>query len=350
MQRALRLALLVCVSIAALAFTGSAFAAFTPKFTIHHSSPRTQGGGQTDLGFEITRDQDALARAAFYVPLGYTAAINQPAGTQVGTVSALVQLNAISPDTIPTLTGTIKTDDPAKYTSNPCSPGLHNAVLIIELTAAGQTLRVPVYADAVTTAPESTFAQFKLVVCLPSPNIPPAAGGATFGAKVLKATLTFPNTFTTPTAAGAYPWRGVFTPYPAGSGVPNAAGTVESRAIVRLNAQLTANVKVTNKKLKKILISGTLSESTFPIAGVSVKLFIGNAKRASQTTTTKANGKYAFGAKGKRKKVLTTKFHTQAVVPDRDIACAGPSIAPAGCVSATLSGFTINSRTVKVRI
>jgi hypothetical protein len=352
MQRALRLAVMVGAAFAALGFTGNALAAYTPKLTISHSNARVQGGGSTTIAYEQSRDDQATAKVTFYVPQGYSGVLNQPAGTQIGTVSAQVQLNAISPDTIPTITGTIKTDNPASYTSNPATvacvgpAGGFSAVWLLELTASGQTLRVPAYIYVLTAAPEVTFAQYKIVACLPPPAI------ATFGAKVLKATLNLQNVFTLPSAAGEYTWRLVATPYATNAGPTDAPNTVEAQAFVRLSAQLTANLKIVNRKKKVIRIAGALSEFRSQIGGIAIRLLIGTkvcTKCGAARTT--AGGKYSFRLQTRSKRVTTTTFRARAVVPARVGTCgtAIPGI-PRGCVNATIAGFTVLSRAVRVRI
>ena len=67
-----------------------------------------------------------------------------------------------------------------------------NAVWVLVLQSPTGPLEVPVYVIAVTAGPETAFAAAKLVLCLPSPYIPQAAGGAALGAKVINAQMTVP--------------------------------------------------------------------------------------------------------------------------------------------------------------
>ena len=71
------------------------------------------------------------------------------------------------------------------------------------------------------------------------------------------------------------------------------------------------------------------------------------------SATTKADG--SFAASGKVKKKKTTYFKAIASVGERDFTAQGcvnplpPTIAPAGCVSATLSPWAAASAVVKLK-
>ena len=55
-------------------------------------------------------------------------------------------------------------------------------------------------------------------VCLPSPDVPEAMGGAKFGAQLFAADFTIKNVFTNAGTNGDYEWAGIFTPYTPGHG------------------------------------------------------------------------------------------------------------------------------------
>jgi hypothetical protein len=358
MRTGLRLALFACASIVSLAVAGTAMAAFTPRLTVNQATTGPPATSNTLIKIAIPKDDAATLKTTIYAPLGYTSTLNQPAGTQVGTVKATAQAKAISPDAILPLEGVIKTDNPANYTAIPASVACagaapHTAVFLLVLTAAGQTLTVPAYVDTITAGPEAAFASAKITICLPSPDIPVASGGATFGAKVLEANLFLTNVFTAPTAAGKYVWSAVFTPYNVGAGTPNPAGTVESRAIVILPTQITISAKVKNKKKHQISVTGAVTENLVGISGQAIVLVVGkkpDGKGSPFTSKSGAGG--TFGG------LLTLKKGTYyltvgVIVADRDATsteCAGPSKAPAGCVSATVAGFTTISRTIKIKV
>ena len=195
-----------------------------------------------------------------YAPTGYTAVLAQAAGTQVGTVEAQVQVREPIAGAVLPLTGTITAASPAAYTANQCAPGTHAAVWLLSLQAAGQTLTVPVYVDQ-TVGTETAIGAYKLTVCLPSPNIPASAGGATFGAKLILAQLNFSQgVFTTPINSGTFRWHMLATPWPAtAAGPPNAAGTVAAQGRVGLPARVT--LRATSKK-GRVTITGSVLEAT----------------------------------------------------------------------------------------
>ena len=120
----------------------------------------------------------------------------------------------------------------------------HTAIWLASLQAAGQTLDVPIAVDA-AAAPISAFASYVLTFCLPNPNIPLTDGGAPFGAKLVQSELNLTGVFTAPSSRAAYRWHVLATPWPAGAGLPNAAGTVEAQGRVQLPAGIT-NLRATS--------------------------------------------------------------------------------------------------------
>jgi hypothetical protein len=348
----LRAALLACASFVALAFSGTALAAYTPKLIVNHTPPNVSSSS-TQIVVSLNKDDDPTARITFYIPLGYAGVLGQAAGTQIGTVSSHIVAQQISKDAVLPINGVIRTDDPAKYVSNPCSPGTHNAVWLLSLEASGQTLNVPVYIDTVSAGTDAQFASFKMVTCLPSPDVPPPIG-ATLGAKLVDATLNLTNVFTAPTSQGQYVWPAVFTPYTPGAATPNAAGTVQARAVVRLPGQVTLKGKVTSKKKRTAVLSGSVTENLTGIVGAQVQLLL--AGKAGPKKTTGAGGKYSFTIKRTGKgKAKTTVYRTRAVVPARDMGTVGCSLTitgvpPVPCVSATASAFTVTSAPVRVKL
>ena len=355
MRRRFRAALLAAGgAVAALAWSSSALAAYTPQFIVNHN-PHNVASATTTIRLVVPREDDATARVVFYAPLGYTGVLGQAAGTQLGTVAAQVQALRISPDAVLPLTGTIVTADPARYTTNPCSPGTHRAVWLLRLEAAGRTLEVPVYID-VPTGPEASFASFRFIACLPSPHIPEEAGGAAFGAKLLEANLQFQSgLLTTPTTAGRYVWPAIFTPWPAGPGLPNAAGTVQSRAVVQLPGQVTLRVRY-NRARNTWSLTGSVTENRVGVGGARVQISRGtraNRLRSIRGVRTRANGTFSISVPARPR--VRTFFRARVAVPNRLNSTVGCSIAlplppaPSGCVAAVYSGFTAQSAVVSVR-
>src|SRR5438067_4726551 len=139
-----RIALLLGAVAAALAFAGSALAAYTPKLTISHNPLTPQGGGQTDIAVSLDQNDDATFRVVIYAAVGYTGSLGTP-GQQVGTADAQV-LTSIAPTQPIPVKGASKADDPSKYTAQSmlCTQTpTHTVVWILQLEAAGQQLLVP---------------------------------------------------------------------------------------------------------------------------------------------------------------------------------------------------------------
>ena len=84
-----RMLIIGAASLVTLVFAGAAFAAFTPTLAIGQTPP-TPGSSATSFRLTVPRDDDALFKASFYVPAGYTATLGQAPGTQLGTVAAQV--------------------------------------------------------------------------------------------------------------------------------------------------------------------------------------------------------------------------------------------------------------------
>jgi hypothetical protein len=349
MKHLLRALTLAAVIGTALALTGSAFAAFTtPRLAVNKPT-----AGSVTIGYTQTRDDDALFRLQIYVPLGYTPALTAAPGSTIGAVTAVVQANAISADAIVPLNGSIRVDSPTAATHNEpsdlaCrgSAAPINTVWVLVLQSPTGPLEVPVYVTAITAGPEAAFASAKLVLCLPSPYIPQSAGGAALGAKVINAQLTIPGQLTAPTAAGAYVWRGITTPWTVGGATPNAAGTRELQALDSVPAgSLSSTARVARKR---VTVAGRLTSGGAGVANAAVRIFRGT--RVVATVRTSATGAYSYRS-GVLKKGRYT-FRARAVVPQRDLGAAGcvTAISAAPCLGATTSGFTATSPTRAVRI
>src|SRR5919201_893917 len=316
MKTGLRGALVACAAAAALVFSGSALAAYTPHITIGHSPLALGAGGSTDLTVAFDQNDDATAKVTIYVPQGYTGTLGAAPGAQVGTIDASILASAISPTQPLPLKGTLQ--------------------------AAGTELAVPLYIDTVTDPAEATVGKVRLQTCLPSPYIPQSAGGATFGAKLISATLHIASVFTLPDQNGSYGWTLVGTPYTVGTAVPNAAGTRQARGFVQLPAQLSLKAKV---KRKLATLTGALRVGSAGVAGLKVTLLAGTSRtklKASGSTTTRSGGAYSF----KKKLRKATFFRARVTAAARSTTCTG-GVPGIPCASATLNPFTVQSAIVK---
>ena len=342
MKHLLRALTLAAVAGTALALTGSAFAAFTtPRLTVN-----TPTAGSLTIGYTQTKEDDALNRLQIYIPTGYTASTSSAPGATIGAVTAVVQANAISADAIVPLEGTIRVDSPAAHNSASdvaCRQGATaSAVWVLVLQSPAGPLEVPVHVIA-ASGPETAFASAKLVLCLPSPYIPQAAGGAALGAKVINAQMTVAGGLITAPASGGV-WRGIATPYTVGAATPNVPGTREIQAIVAPPATLTATRVVRGRN---VTVAGRLRRGATGVNGATVQLLRGT--RVLRTARTSATGVYAMRV---RLPKGTYTLRTRSTVPAQDLGAPGcvTAISAAPCLGATTSGFRALSPVIRFRV
>jgi hypothetical protein len=235
-------------------------------------------------------------------------------------------------------------------------------VWLLHVTVSGQTLDVPVFVDAPTPAtdPLAGSSPFRLTMCFSSPYVGTAQGGAPFGAKIINARLTLnQGTFRIPVARGTYVWRAVVTPYAVGGALPNAAGTVEARAVVKSRPALSIRVKVVNRKKRIVRVTGTLTAGGGPIANAPIGLVRGGKPKGKPayllgvktTKRSNASGSVVFQVRFKRKGVVA--FQLVSRMPTQDVtsqACS-PATAPTlTCASATMGAFDVGSAIVTLRL
>ena len=344
MTRKFRMLLLGAASLVTLVFAGVASAAFNPTLAIGHAPP---AAGSTTTSFRLTvpRDDDALFKASFYVPAGYTATLGQAPGTQLGTVAAQVLVREPIAGAVLPLTGALVVTDQATVGASvaQCTQTLaaHAGYWVLVLQAAGQELRVPMVIDPAPAALASV-ASYVMQVCLPSPNIPVASGGATFGAKLIQAQINMNNVLTAPPSGGAYRWHAVTTPWPNGPGFPNVAGTVSAQG----TAALPGAVSLAAKSKKRVLtITGRLTEGGQGIGARAVTVRVGTRNYSVRTNATGRFTKVVRIARGSRVAVRAT-----AAVPARTGSCTTPSpFAPVPCVTETSQFFTA-TRSILARV
>ena len=264
MTRGLRAALLAAAAVATLAFASGAFAANTGSLTVFHSPMALASTGSTTIQVNVPQTTDPIAALNIYSGTGYTAKLDQAAGTKIGTVDA----TALSRDnnlTLP-LTGDVVTSDPSAAANKAGSAQCtlipqSRAVWIMNLSVAGNTLAIPIYVNATDGAPDQALGGYRMSICLPPPDVPVGTPGRAFqGAQLLFAKLALNDVFTTPTGGGLIKWEGLFTPYNPGKGTPNRAGTFEARAFVPMPIILGLQVKYKNKKARTYVAAGKATE------------------------------------------------------------------------------------------
>src|SRR4051794_37935106 len=139
MRKTIRLVVLACAGSLALSFAGNALA--TQKIEIFQA--RYALGGTANLDLKVSQDDvdAAPAKVQILVPQGYTVTLNQAIGSTVGTVDAHAKAKIAGADVLLPLNGPIQVANPASYTSQSTActgRPLHQAVWILQLTAAGQ--------------------------------------------------------------------------------------------------------------------------------------------------------------------------------------------------------------------
>ncbi len=351
MKTSIRAVLVAAAAVATLALAGAASAANTGSLAVWYTPMALGNSTSTTIHVKVPQTTDPIAKVDIFTG---TNLVNNggPAGTAIGTVEA----TAFSRDqglTLP-LTGSVTTDDPAKYTaqSTQCAGVATSfAVWLMNLSVAGNSLQIPIYVNHSSPA-EAALGGYKLSICLPPPDVPVGTPGRSFaGAQLLEAKLTLSKIFTAPTSSGLSTWDALFTPYNPGKGTPNAAGTFEARAFVPLPIAFGLKVSYV-KKTNTWKLSGKLTEGGQAVAGTTIHFARGlSAKKLSAKSTTKTKSNGTFSSAGHLKPKKTTYFQATASVGERDytaVGCASP-VAPAGCVSATLSPWSGKSGVVHIK-
>jgi hypothetical protein len=334
MKRFTRLAVAAGAVVSALAFSGSALAAYAPTLGVRSL---TNGPGQpTTMRIEVyqSMDDDPTAKATIYAPLGYGVNLTQPVGTKIGDIEAVVVLRQLA--NVPlNVSGTVTADSPANYppAANQCTPGQsHEAVWRADVSVAGNPLRVPIYVDRVSAGPEAAFAAAKIELCLAGPI------GTPVGAQLVDAVFDARGVFTNPTSSARRIWHALFTPYVPGTTTPNPAATIEGQAWAASNTTLSLSVKSLRRGV--VLLQGRLTVEGSPIWGPLVDIYSGSKRM--KTVRVARPGTYSFRKRIKRK----TRFQARINYIGEFASCLAPAIgAPQGCRSTSLWMFG-RSRTV----
>ena len=88
MRRFIRLAIAAGAVVSALAFSGSALAAYSPSLSVTSSTNAPGRPTAMLLGHIQSAADDPTAKDTIYAPLGYGVNLSQAAGTKIGDVSA----------------------------------------------------------------------------------------------------------------------------------------------------------------------------------------------------------------------------------------------------------------------
>jgi len=334
MKTILRLAVLALAGTTALALAGNALA--TQKLSVKQST--------TSLTIKVSQAQtDAQpAKISIYVPSGYSINASAAPGTKIGSTTGTVfSRDANIP--LP-LSGDVVVS--ASSDAPTCDPVPHLAVWNLALSVAGQSINLPVHVDQLAGA-EAALGTYKLVVCLAPDDVPVGTPGRSpNGARLLDATFTVDNIFTVPAGQSIWNWKTITTPW--AGGVPNVAGTVETRAFVA-DGTVTLAKKV-NAPKRLVKFTGKVTQAGTAVSGAKVSLLV-NGKSAGFNARTNGSGSFSIVLRKTGKKTTST-FQARTTVAERDITstgCASPTTA-APCVSATASAFTAVSAKISIRL
>lgn len=293
MTKSIRLVLLASASFIGLAFAAPALASFKPSLTVEQSSYKPGAATIVDTFIFAPQNDDPIAQLRIFAPANYGANLSAAPGTKIGKVAALVKAKALGGAILP-LAGDVVVADPTNPTIQAaaarCTPGVTNQTIWVLNTALqGQTIAIPVFVNKVGAL---VIEQ----VCLPSPDIDPSLGGASFGAQLVSADFSTKGVFTNAAAKGGYEWAGIFTPYVAGSGTPNPAGTNEWRTYVGLPQALT--FKRITSKASVVSFAGVLSIFDVSPSGIKLRLYAGKKPNPAPNATSGGTGKAIARTKG----------------------------------------------------
>jgi hypothetical protein len=338
--------LLALVTAGALATAGSAWASYAPKLTIGGGAA-TQGGSVTVTVATAAAD-DPTARVQIFIPRNWEVTTGQTIGTRLGAVAGTASAADLA-GAVLRLQGDLLVTAPNPLLQSQCGV---NAVATwsMHLSGAGQTIDIPMFL-ATTQGSEVTIGPYKLVVCLPPPDVPTGTPGrAVFGAKLLSATLTT-SAISSPGTPGEFRWTSLWTPYTPAKGTPNLAGSVETQSLVRVptvaqvsveRTRVVRTVKAKGKKpahrqvTTKVAFRAKVSENGRPLAGAKVTARAGG--KVVGTGTTNAGGMVSGSftiTKG------TVTLAVTATAPTRDLGaadCVATSFFGVPCADATVAG------------
>ena len=327
MIRSLRLCVLTAVAGFALVFAGTAFSAYNPSLLVAGTNHALARSAPVVLGLDRDDNDDATGEVTFYSPLGYRVTLGQAPGRELGGISGQYQIGARG-GAVVDFEGKVRTDNPASYVTNTCSPGAHEAVWVLEFTIEGNAMRIPIYVDRITTGPEAAYASARMKLCLASPYLP-APQGAPSGASLLVGAFAVRGVFTNPAARGGHAWNAIFTPYTPGTATLNPALTAQSTSFVRVPVRFSISAKRQRRgKRTFALVTACLKEAGLAIRGIRVDVLggrrAGSVKRVASARTN-ARGCARTRVRVRTRTMVLVGF---ADVPPRQAPRCQPTIAP----------------------
>jgi len=351
-----RIGIAVAGAAAALLAAGPASAAISPKLAV---TTTNSGGANMIVSAGVSNPaEDAFAKVQIYVPNGF--GLKAPVGgTTVGTAGGHALVKDVDASVEQNYDGKIvavATNDPAFAWENAnCDNAPHAAAWSMQVIANDGSATIPIFVDR-TSGAEAQLGQYKLVICLRSPDLPQTdpnrmPTGFKFDSFVL--TLTG---FSLPTKPGDYRWRSLWTPYAAGTATQNAAGNVEAQSIVRVPsgvlalAAAKAKKTVEGKLLTQVRLTGKVTIGGEAGGAMRVGLTHGpSLARLVSMGSVRTTGSGTFTTTS----LLTrpTWFQAGVTVARQELGPGGctPSFAAAvKCTSASIGGFRLLSRPLRV--
>jgi hypothetical protein len=349
MKTLIRAAVSAALVAVALAFSGSAFAAINPKFSVGITGqPKAANVG---LDARVGQSDDWIGRLQIYLPAGFK--LSAPVGgTQVGTGQVTAIGTLVGPDQIFTMSAkvmAIGTTDPAvSFQTTNCDNVGHLAAWMVQAQGGDDSWSFPIFVDQ-TTGTETQFGSYKLVACF-GPRSPGSTNSESN--KFIGLSLSL-NGFVPPTAPGDYKWRSLWTPF-AGDQSPqtgnqsssalNPAGSVEAQSTTRTQ---TGALTISAKRAgAKVVLTGKLIVNGEAMNAVTVAIRHGSTKTnlvAAGTVKTTSAGSFVKSlALGK-----ALYFQAGATLSKQDLGPGGCSASfGVPCVDATVGGTAVLSKLI----
>ncbi len=348
MVKKIRLGLVACAGLLGLVIATPALAAQSSKLGVSQTPSSGVVIHYSQAPADPAPAKISIYADPFFNPPAGQVVLNQASGTKIGTVSAQAKAGSLGGATLP-LAGNIvahaaadtylSNGTPVPFTtaSQVCTgTTFHTAYWSLDLTAAGQTLQVPVFVDAITPTgflstglpsgpPEANYTNgwgsAEIKVCLPSPYVPPPSGAA-FGASLFDANLAIKGVFFTST--GERKWRQIVVPYSAGTANADPSGIVETIGLMRKLGVASGRYK---RHGNTVSVAGTVTEAGVAVEGATVTI-TGGTKTVKATT----NDTGDYTATVNVKPASKVNLHGMAVVAERDL--GGPCVEGAAAAAA----------------
>lgn len=319
--------LLACIVfvLLALVVNAPAFASTGAELEVYHYDTQPGHAEALDLYLDVAQSEPATSSATIYVPAGYTLNTSSHAvGVSVG--AAAVKLYTGSTP-VSGVNADIVVSDPSLHVGDACAPGLHLAVWLVQFSAGGHNLEIPIYVDG-ASAELADKAAYTLRSCIPSPD---ALGGL----RVTELGLGLDrNLLTTPTHKGVYVWRALVTPY-GSDGAPSASATTEVQTMVPLPQVLKLASRYDAKRHVAVL-SGSVTAAGVPRPGVLVRLLSSTDAKFTHVFSLGATQTNALGRFTLTKALKRTTWVDAYVNPYINYGCdAALGVAP--CTLETIS-------------